>query len=339
MIGHPVREFFTDYSGSQKLRSRHSLSSYRYTTRLKQSNEKFLDVEIMIQNITHRGEKAILGRVYDVTFIKKAETRLRDFNLNLKQKVAEKTADLKRANKRLQSLSDLKDEFIAVTSHELRSPLTSIRGYLSFLIEDEVLNSVPESVRQYLFRAYYHTESLNHLVNNILDVSRLDLGRFDLQMTNTNLVELTRSIVDGLSFQANEKGLKVDFKCDIPSSELMVRIDLIRISQVLRNLMDNAIKFSRHGQKIIVSVGAKKDFALIQVIDYGVGIPQEKLEEIFDKFMQIRNVDTRYKGGAGLGLFIARRIIELHGGTITVESGKDKGATFSIRLPFNQTKS
>ncbi|MBU1682580.1 HAMP domain-containing histidine kinase, partial [Patescibacteria group bacterium] len=297
-----------------------------------------IDLDVVMQRIDHHGQEAILGRVHDVTLLKEAERRLKGFNEELKKTVAEKTQHLEEANKRLQSLNEMKDEFIAVTSHELRSPLTSVRGYLSFLVEKESLEELPEPIQQYLLRAYHNTESLNYLVNNILDVSRLEMGRFDLQLNPTDLIQLTKSTIDGVSFQIDEKKLKINFRNLTSSKKLMLKLDDIRISQVLRNLLDNAIKFSRIGKAITVKLRKTKHFAVVEIVDQGVGIPKAKIEQIFDKFIQVKDVDTRYKGGAGLGLFIAKRIIELHCGTIDAESRKRHGTKFTLKLPLSVKK-
>ena len=331
-IGQPISKFIIS---RPEFKDDVNLSgTYHCETEGIQKDGNIINLDMVTQNIDYHGEKAVLGRAHDITVLKKAEARLKNFNEELKELVNEKTQHLELANKRLQSLNELKDEFIAVTSHELRSPLTSIRGYLSFLAERESLESVPDSLQQYILRAYNNAESLNYLVNNILDVSRLDLGRFELQLVSVDIIHLIKNIIDSLSFQANEKNLNIDFKNLTSVNELILKIDTIRISQVLRNLLDNAIKYSRRNKDITIKIYTQNGFVFIEIMDQGVGIPKNQVNKIFDKFIQLKNVQSRYKGGAGLGLFIAKRIIELHGGIIKAESEKNKGTTFIIQLPL-----
>ena len=298
------------------------------------TGEKF-DVAVILQKIEHLGKPAVLVRVSDISPLKQAQKRLSQFNQELKETVKEKTRHLEEANRRLQSLNLLKDEFITVTSHELRSPLTSIRGYLSFLVEDEAINQLSTPYREYLMRAYSTTDALNYLINNILDVSRLDMGRFQLQRIDTDIVELTRSILDSLSYQFNERKLTLEFDNKTGQEQFYLSIDSIRMFQVLRNILDNSIKFTKRGKKISVLIDVSGDYLRIKVADEGVGIPTTKLDVIFDKFMQVKNTHTKYKGGVGLGLFIAKRIVELHGGVIKAARNAKKGTTISVLLPIH----
>ncbi|MBN1258594.1 PAS domain S-box protein [Candidatus Peregrinibacteria bacterium] len=294
-----------------------------------------IDVDIIAQKLDYHGRSGIIGRVHDITKMKAAEAKIRNFNQELQATVREKTHHLEEANRRLRSLNELKDEFIAVTSHELRSPLTSIRGYLSFLMEEDTLKCLPPESRQFLGRAYSNAESLNHLVNNILDVSRLETGRFEIQKSPTDLVRLIKSAIEGIAFQANEKKLKLIFHHPRQKGGLKIPADPIRLSQVIRNLLDNAIKFTLPGHSVIVEIVHAKPYVVFKVIDEGVGIPKDKIGLLFGKFIQIKDGDTRYKGGAGLGLFISKNIVELHGGKITVKSQKQKGTTFTVQLPLS----
>lgn len=335
-LGKSISKFVKGFDCCQKMKSIPNAPNLKMEDIGVRKDNTFISVDISLQRIDYHGKEAVLGRIHDVTLIKKAEENLKTFNAELKKQVDEKTKHLEKANKRLQSLNDLKDEFIAVTSHELRSPLTSVRGYLSFLVERESLEGLPPAIQQYLLRAYNNAESLNYLVNNILDVSRLDLGRFVLQTRPCNIVTLTKNVIESLSFQSNEKKIKINFSNLSQSKNLELELDSIRISQVLRNLVDNAIKFSKIGKKISIKIKSNKNYAVIQITDQGVGIPKSKLDEIFNKFFQVKNVDSRYKGGAGLGLFISKRIIELHGGTIEVSSQKKKGTMFKISLPLKK---
>jgi signal transduction histidine kinase len=272
--------------------------------------------------------------VHDITKLKEAERKMQNFNNELKQLVEEKTHHLELANKRLQSLNELKDEFIAVASHELRSPLTSVRGYLSFLMEKESLETLPESARQYLTKAYNNVESLNYLVNNILDVSRLDTGRFELQKVKTDLLQLAKDVLESLSFQANERKIKITFKGPSNIKNLFLKIDPIRISQVFRNLIDNSIKYSKKDTGISFEISRELGWAVIKISDQGVGIPQDMVDKVFEKFTQLKNPNTGQRGGAGLGLFIVKRIIQLHDGIIKVESNYGQGSVFTILLPM-----
>jgi len=296
---------------------------------------KKIDLEVVVQKIDYHGKPALIGRLHDVSKIKEADRKLRNFNRELKSQVEKKTVDLQRANKRLQSLNELKDEFIAVTSHELRSPLTSVRGYLSLVNDPDVLSEIPEEIRRYIQKAYSNSESLNYLVNNILDVSRLDMGRFELQTATVDMVKFIQGLIENLSFQAGEKKLKLIFNNKTNQKTLNMKVDMIRLSQVLRNLLDNAIKFTKQGKNIYVTLEKNHKCVTIKVVDQGIGIAKVQLDQIFEKFMQVRNSDTRYKGGAGLGLFIAKRIVELHKGKLEAESQKGKGTTFTITLPIS----
>ena len=143
-------------------------------------------------------------------------------------------------------------------------------------------------------------------------------------------------MVDSLSFQISEKNINVKVNNLTKSKKLPIKIDTIRLTQVLRNLLDNAIKFSKRGKSITVEIGITSNFVNINVIDEGVGIPKSQIENVFDKFIQVKSTETRFKGGAGLGLFISKRIIELHGGTMKAESAISKGTTFTIQLPIKR---
>ena len=332
-IGRNISEFITDYSCGSNL-SKSSASSYSCVAKGVRKDSKIIDIDIVAQSISFNGKEGILGRVHDITKLKAAEEKLHSFNEELKEMVAEKTHHLELANKRLQSLNELKDEFIAISSHELRSPLTSIRGYLSFLVEKESLEEIPESSQQYLMRAYNNAESLNYLVNNILDVSRLGTGRFELQIVKYDLIQLVQNVIDGLSFQISEKNLNIKISNSTKSDQLLINVDTIRLTQVLRNLLDNAIKFSNRGKAIVVKIDIDSQFVIVKVIDEGIGIPKLQIKHIFDKFIQVKSNETKNKGGAGLGLFISKRIIELHNGTMSAESVMHKGTVFTIKLPL-----
>ena len=329
-----VEHFVSGANHHRQFMSDQNRSSHTYQTTGKRFNGEVADLQVTIQRIDYNGRPGILGRVHDITLLKEAEKKLQKFNEELKEKVAEKTKHLQEANKRLQSLNDLKDEFIAVTSHELRSPLTSIRGYLSFLVDEDSLYEIPDTYRSYLLKAYHSTEALNYLVNNILDVSRLETGRFELQTKAVDIITLIQSILESLSFQSGEKKLSLNFINQTQSNHLLVQADSVRLSQVLRNLVDNAIKFSKQGKDINVILKKDEAHLLLHISDQGIGIPKHQIDDIFDKFMQVKTAEARYRGGAGLGLFIAKNIIELHGGQIFVESEKGKGTTFTVQLPM-----
>ena len=334
ILGRHINDFILGCPFCKQVALDPKISSLRSVTKGRLKNGQEIDLDVVYQKIDYHGKPAALGHVHDITEIKKAERSMKHFNEELKQLVEEKTYRLEIANKRLQSLNELKDEFIAVASHELRSPLTSIRGYLSFLVEQETLDQLPDFVKQYLLRTYSNAESLNHLVNNILDVSRLDTGRFELQTVKTDLIKLTQSIIDSLSFQAVEKNITIDLNNPSCPDKLMIEIDPIRISQVLRNLLDNAIKYSGRNKQINVEITTDWGFAIVKISDQGIGIPKTKMKHVFDKFAQFKGKNTKYRGGAGLGLFIAKRIVQLHGGIIKVESERNRGTAFTIQLPL-----
>jgi PAS domain S-box-containing protein len=226
----------------------------------------------------------------------------------------------------------VKDEFVSVVGHELRTPLTSIRGSLG-LLGGGVLGELPPEARQMTEMAISNTDRLVRLVNDILDIERIDAGRIDIQPAPIPAGELVAQSVKVVQAAAEEAGVNIEAES---KGGVTVTADADRIVQALTNLLGNAIKFSEPGGEIAVRVERGQEKALFTVQDHGRGIPPGKLDSIFDRFNQVDVSDAREKGGAGLGLSITRGIVELHGGKIWAESVEGKGATFQFTLPLAQ---
>jgi PAS domain S-box-containing protein len=223
----------------------------------------------------------------------------------------------------------VKDEFVSVVGHELRTPLTSIRGSLG-LLEGGVMGELPEEASQMLTTAVSNTDRLVRLINDILDIERIDSGRADLELESVPATALVEQSIEVVEAVADEAGIDLRAR----AGEVEVAADPDRIVQTLTNLIGNAIKFSERGGVVEVTVDLDRDQAVFSVSDDGRGIPADRLGAIFERFTQVDASDAREKGGTGLGLAIARSIVEHHGGRIWAESKEGVGSTFRFALPL-----
>jgi signal transduction histidine kinase len=223
----------------------------------------------------------------------------------------------------------MKDEFISTVSHELRTPLTSLRAALG-LIAGGALDKRPEKVTQMLNVAIGNTDRLVRLVNDILDFERISSGKLRLECAEVPAVNILRRATDLQHSSAQRSGLS--FRIDAQPINLWIDSD--RILQTLTNLIGNAIKFSPPGSEIRLRASVIDECdALIEVRDQGRGIPEEKLEMIFERFQQVDASDSRAMGGTGLGLAICRSMVRQHGGRIWAESVVGKGSSFFFTVP------
>jgi signal transduction histidine kinase len=231
---------------------------------------------------------------------------------------------------RLQAARQMQSDFVANVSHELRTPLTSIKGMLETLRDGAVHD--PEVRDAFLETAESETDRLIRLVNDLLLLSRADSAALTLRRESADVVDLVRASVDRLMPQAQAKNLavRVEARPDTP----LVWIDPDRIGQVLVNLLDNAIKYSRPGASVVVKVSSGPDrWALVQVHDQGIGIPAEDLLHIGQRFYRADKARSRAEGGSGLGLAIAQALVEAHGGRLWLESQEGQGTLVSFTLP------
>ena len=229
-----------------------------------------------------------------------------------------------------QALDRMKDEFISTVSHELRTPLTSIRGSLG-LLSTGMLGQVNEKAANLLRIAVNNSDRLVRLINDILDLERLQSGRAPLSFRGFSLSDLAQQAIETLTPVADNASVKLVL--DAEPVDFIADPD--RLQQVLTNLLSNAIKFSPQDSTVKVKIGRTPEGAAISVTDEGRGIPEEKLESIFDRFQQVDASDSRQKGGTGLGLAICRTIIGQHGGRIWAERNPVRGSSFHIFLPSN----
>jgi signal transduction histidine kinase len=228
-----------------------------------------------------------------------------------------------------------KDEFLAVVGHELRTPLTSIRGSLG-LLQGGILGTLPKDAASMVGVAVLNTDRLVRLVNDILDIERMAAGRLALEPAPVDAGELVRQSIQVLdaSADASDVSLRVAPAPDGETAPIMVYADADRVVQALVNLLGNAVKFSSAGGVVTVTVAREDDVALFTVRDGGRGIPADRLESIFERFRQVDASDAREKGGTGLGLPIARAIVDQHGGGMWAESEEGVGSTFRFTLPL-----
>ncbi len=235
----------------------------------------------------------------------------------------------KEAEEKMRKIDQMKSEFLSNVSHELRTPLQSISGFTKLILNGKVPD--PDTQQEFLQIIDRETGHLGNLINSLLDLSRLESGRFQV---NKQLVPIRDIITDSvMSFHtlARDKGISLNE--DIPAALSKMEIDGERIRQVVINLVSNAIKYSDPGGSVDVKVGQNKEDLIIQVSDRGIGISRESLNHLFERFYRGENEVDR--GGTGLGLYITKQIIEAHGGHINVESKLGEGSTFNLTLPFN----
>ncbi|GAC1417532.1 MAG: hypothetical protein NVSMB62_08330 [Acidobacteriaceae bacterium] len=219
------------------------------------------------------------------------------------------------------SLDSVKDEFISTVSHELRTPLTSIRGALG-LLSAGLLGNVDAKAHNLLRIASTNTERLIRLINDILDLERMESGRAALALRRCSVLELAREAVETMTAMADAAQIRLDLQCYAPRDLIYFDADPDRILQVLTNLLSNAIKFSPAETTVFVQVDGNADSLLLKVVDEGRGIPADKLESVFDRFQQVESADASRKGGTGLGLAICRSIVQQHNGAIWAQANQ-----------------
>jgi signal transduction histidine kinase/CheY-like chemotaxis protein len=243
---------------------------------------------------------------------------------------------------RLAERSDLdhaKDEFISTVSHELRTPLTSIRGALG-LLSSGLLGNVDARAQNLLRIASTNTERLIRLINDILDLERMESGRAPVNLRRCSIYDLAREAVDTMTALADASSIRLELNSYAAHDANYFDADPDRILQVLTNLLSNAIKFSPANTTVSVQIDANIEALSVKVIDRGRGIPADKLESIFDRFQQVESSDSSKKGGTGLGLAICRSIIQQHGGMIWAQPNHDwakpdqiaPGTTFCVQF-------
>jgi PAS domain S-box-containing protein len=227
------------------------------------------------------------------------------------------------------ALDRLKDEFISTVSHELRTPLTSIRGALG-LLNSGILGEVSDKAANLLRIALTNSDRLVRLINDILDLERIQSGREPLAFRTVQLAEIVRQAIDGMQPVAEAAGVQLIH--DTAQAEILADGD--RLLQVLTNLLSNAVKFSPPNSTVSVMLRPGASGVTLSVIDHGRGIPADKLESIFGRFQQVDASDSRQKGGSGLGLAICRTIVLQHSGRIWAERNRVRGSTFRVFLPY-----
>lgn len=231
-------------------------------------------------------------------------------------------------NDRLRELDRMKDEFVALVSHELRTPLTSITGYLELVLEDEQLS---DESRRFLDVVDRNGRRLLHLVSDLLFVAQLEAGRLALDVGEVDLAAVAEESVEALrpAAEAGRVELRLD-RTPVPT----LRGDGARLGQLLDNLVSNAVKFTPTGGRVVVAVARREEDALVAVSDTGIGVPAAEQRRLFDRFFRASSAHERAIDGTGLGLTIARAIVEAHGGEICFTSAEGDGTTFRVRLPL-----
>jgi signal transduction histidine kinase len=261
--------------------------------------------------------------------------RRTDESLQRAEHLDKVTRQLAEKNEGLLGLDRMKDEFVALVSHELRSPLTSIIGYLDLMIDSEA-EPLSESQESFLGAVYRNADRLNSLVNDLLFLAKIDSGKLDLELAEINLGVLLSQAAESARPSAEAKDIALKVEAD---SDLLVHGDGGRLAQVVDNLVSNAIKFTpEHGQ--VNLRGAVEDGAVaVAVSDTGIGIPSDEIPLLFTRFFRASTATDNAIPGTGLGLAISQAIAEAHGGTIDVRSILGKGTTFQLRVPINNSSS
>lgn len=259
---------------------------------------------------------------------------IQDFAKTLQERVNHATGRLRVANKHLKELDEAKDEFLSLASHQLRTPLTTIKGYLSMVLEGDAgkITKIQKNYTQYAFDS---SERMVRMIADLLDVSRMSAGRFSIQKKSVDIADMLKHEIEQLSGHAKEKGLNLSLV--LPHAPIPpIMLDETKTSQVLMNFIDNAIYYTTTGSVTVVLV-IKGSMVRVEVRDTGMGVPVADQKHIFSKFYRAQNAQKMRPDGTGLGLFLAKRVIEEQGGNIVFSSKVGQGSVFGFEIPLVST--
>jgi PAS domain S-box-containing protein len=291
-----------------------------------------VEISGTLRDIEVRSKRKDGGMIYlslSVSPIRDVEGRIVAF-----LRVAKDVTEKRRYERRLKELDKMKSDFVSNVSHELRTPLTSIKGSVDNML-DGLTGSLNEKQVRYLARIKSNADRLSRLINDLLDLSRIESGRVEVRSTTLSLIALAEEVAEHLKSLAAEKLIRIEVKS--PNPKLTVWADRDKVTQVLMNLIGNAVKFTPQNGKVTVALAKNgDDYVQISVDDTGPGILPEEKNKIFSKFYQFANIEKEKPKGSGLGLVISKALVEMQGGKIWVESELGRGSTFYFTLLAQQ---
>lgn len=252
---------------------------------------------------------------------------IQEFNVTLQKKVNDATGKLRKTNEKLKAMDETKDEFISMASHQLRTPLTSVKGYLSMVLEGDA-GEINENQKKLLDQAFVSSQRMVYLIADLLNVSRLRTGKFIIDAHSTNLADVVETEIAQLIEQAKAKNQTLVF--DKPKDFPLLTLDETKIRQVIMNFADNALFYTPSGGKIKIELTTDKNHIYFAVKDNGIGVPKDEQKHMFTKFYRAKNARNARPDGTGLGLFMAKKVITAQGGNILFESSEGKGSTFGF---------
>jgi signal transduction histidine kinase len=255
---------------------------------------------------------------------------IEQFNVTLQNKIDEATRELKQTNDKLRALDEAKDEFVSMASHQLRTPLTSIKGYLSMVLDGDA-GKITDQQKTMLGQAFFSSQRMVYLISDLLNVSRLKTGKFVIETKPVYLPDVVESELNQLYEGANAKNLKLLFTK--PKKFATMNLDEMKLRQVIMNFTDNAIYYTPSGGKITVELKETPKSVEFTVKDTGIGVPKEQQHKLFAKFYRADNARKARPDGTGLGLFMAKKVIIAQGGSMIFDSKENKGSTFGFSFP------
>ncbi len=255
---------------------------------------------------------------------------IEQFNVTLQKKIDNATKELKESNDKLKALDEAKDEFVSMASHQLRTPLTSIKGYISMVLEGDA-GKISETQAKMLGQAFFSSQRMVYLISDLLNVSRLKTGKFIIESKPVYLPDIVESEITQLIEGANTKNLTLSFTK--PKQFPTLLLDEMKLRQVIMNFSDNAIYYTPSGGKITIALKETPKSVEFTVKDSGIGVPKEQQHKLFVKFYRADNARKARPDGTGLGLFMAKKVIIAQGGSMIFESTEGKGSTFGFSFP------
>ncbi len=256
---------------------------------------------------------------------------VKELNAHLQQRIESATDELRRSNEQLRGLDTAKDEFVSLASHQLRTPLTSVKGYISMVLEGDA-GKITKMQRQLLSEAFTSSERMVHLINDFLNVSRVQTGKFMIEKRPIDLGKVVKQEVKALQTSAEARDLR--FKLIIPTQQITVAGDESKIRQVVMNFIDNALYYSHPNTEITVSLKVFPNDVRFEVTDHGIGVPAKQQSKLFGKFFRADNARTQRPDGTGVGLYLSKMVIDGHDGKIIFSSKEGQGSTFGFSLPL-----